>query len=104
MAGMGGAAHSDSNGTMSGEMNGDMNQVSEAPLRVLVADDHALVRAGVRSILAGEADMEGIEEAANGREAVAIAPRDKPDVVLMDVRMPLLDGIEATRLITTNPA
>jgi DNA-binding NarL/FixJ family response regulator len=85
-------------------MNGDMNQVTEAPLRVLVADDHALVRAGFRSILAGEDDMEVIEEATNGREAVVIASREQPDVVLMDVRMPLLDGIEATRLITTNPA
>ncbi|MDQ2815760.1 MAG: response regulator transcription factor [Actinomycetota bacterium] len=80
-----------------------MSQVTQAPLRVLVADDHALVRAGFRSILAGEADMEVIEEAANGREAVAIATRDQPDVVLMDVRMPFLDGIEATRLITTSP-
>ena len=79
------------------------SQVSEAPLRVLVADDHALVRAGFRSILAGEADIEVIEEATNGREAVAIATRDEPDVVLMDVRMPVLDGIEATRLITANP-
>jgi DNA-binding NarL/FixJ family response regulator len=72
-------------------------------LRVLVADDHALVRHGFRSILAGEHDMEVIEEAADGRAAVAIATRDQPDVVLMDIRMPLLDGIEATRLITGDP-
>jgi DNA-binding NarL/FixJ family response regulator len=89
---------------MNGELNSDANKATEAPLRVLVADDHALVRAGFRSILAGEADMEVIEEATNGREAVVIAGRERPDVVLMDVRMPLLDGIEATRLITTNPA
>lgn len=74
-----------------------------AALRVLVADDHALVRHGFRSILGGEEDIEVIEEAANGREAVAIATRDQPDVVLMDIRMPALDGIEATRLITSNP-
>jgi DNA-binding NarL/FixJ family response regulator len=72
-------------------------------LRVLVADDHALVRHGFRSILAGEDDIDVIEEAGNGRDAVAIATRDRPDVVLMDIRMPLLDGIEATRLITADP-
>ena len=77
--------------------------MSDATLRVLVADDHALVRAGFRSVLAGEDDIDVIAEAADGREAVAIASRDKPDVVLMDVRMPALDGIEATRLITSNP-
>lgn len=77
--------------------------MSEATLRVLVADDHALVRAGFRSILAGEDDIDVIGEAADGREAVAIADRDEPDIVLMDVRMPVLDGIEATRLIKANP-
>jgi DNA-binding NarL/FixJ family response regulator len=72
-------------------------------LRVLVADDHALVRHGFRSILASEDDIDVIEEAHDGREAVAIATRDHPDVVLMDIRMPVLDGIEATRLITEDP-
>jgi len=72
-------------------------------LRVLVADDHALVRHGFQSILAGEDDIEVTQEATNGREAVEIATRDQPDVVLMDIRMPALDGIEATRLITGNP-
>jgi DNA-binding NarL/FixJ family response regulator len=74
-----------------------------AKLRVLVADDHALVRHGFRSILAGEDDIEVIEEAGDGRAAVTIATRDRPDVILMDIRMPLLDGIEATRLITGDP-
>ena len=74
-----------------------------AKLRVLVADDHALVRHGFRSILASEDDIEVIGEASDGRTAVAIATREKPDVVLMDIRMPVLDGIEATRLITADP-
>ncbi len=72
-------------------------------LRVLVADDHALVRHGFRSILAGESDIEVIEEASNGRDAVAITRRERPDVVLMDIRMPAMDGIEATREITSDP-
>jgi DNA-binding NarL/FixJ family response regulator len=70
--------------------------------RVLVADDHALVRAGFRSLLAGEEDMEVVGEAVDGLEAVRLAVEETPDVVLMDIRMPELDGIEATRQITAN--
>ena len=66
-------------------------------LGVLIADDQALVRAGFRMILESEADLEVVGEAADGREAVEEATRLKPDVVLMDVRMPELDGIEAAR-------
>ncbi len=66
-------------------------------VRVLIADDQALVRAGFRMILEAETDMEVVGEAADGREAEAEARRLKPDVVLMDVRMPEVDGIEATR-------
>jgi DNA-binding NarL/FixJ family response regulator len=69
-------------------------------IRVLLADDQPLVRAGLRTILASQEDVAVVGEAANGEQAVAAAVRLQPDVLLMDVRMPLLDGIEATRRIT----
>jgi DNA-binding NarL/FixJ family response regulator len=68
-------------------------------IRVLVVDDQALVRAGFRMILEAEPDLEVVGEAADGLEAVTAVERDQPDVVLMDVRMPNLDGIAATRRI-----
>jgi DNA-binding NarL/FixJ family response regulator len=67
--------------------------------RVLVADDQALVRRGFRMILETEADLEVVGEAADGEEAVLLVSQLRPDVVLMDVRMPGVDGIEATRRI-----
>jgi DNA-binding NarL/FixJ family response regulator len=70
-------------------------------LRVLIADDQALVRAGFRMILDAEDDLEIVGEACDGRQAVDLARELKPDVVLMDIRMPEMDGIEATRLITS---
>ena len=68
-------------------------------IRVLLADDQALVRGGFASILAGQPDMEVVGEAADGAEAVELARTTRPDVVVMDIRMPRLDGIAATRLL-----
>jgi len=73
-------------------------------IRVLIADDQSLVRAGFRLILERQPGVEVVGEAATGAEAVAQARRLAPDVVLMDIRMPELDGIQATRLIRSDPA
>ena len=69
-------------------------------IRILLADDHAVVRQGFRMILGAQADMEIVGEAGNGREAVSMCEQLHPDVVVMDVAMPELNGIEATRRIT----
>ena len=68
-------------------------------VRVLIADDQALIRAGLRVILDHQPDIEVIGEAADGRQAVALARQLRPDVCLFDIRMPEMDGIEATRIL-----
>ena len=71
----------------------------EMSLRILLADDHEIVRRGLRAVIEAEPDWEVTDEAANGLEAVLMAEHYKPDVVLMDIRMPELNGLEATRRI-----
>jgi len=72
-------------------------------LRVMIVDDQAIVRLGFEALLSAQPDMRVLATASNGREAVASAKQLHPDVVLMDVRMPVLGGIDATRAITTQP-
>ncbi len=71
-------------------------------IRVLLVDDQALIRAGFRALLDAEDDIEVVAEAADGREAIALASQHLPDVALIDIQMPILDGIEATRQIAAD--
>jgi two-component system, NarL family, response regulator len=71
------------------------------PIRVLVADDHPIVRTGLAAVLVQQADLELVAEAENGERAVALYREHQPDVCLMDLRMPVMGGVEAIRTITT---
>ena len=71
-------------------------------IRVLLADDQALIRGGLRALLEIEDDIEVVAEAVNGEQAVALAREHRPDVALVDIQMPVMDGIEATRLIAAD--
>lgn len=71
------------------------------PIRILLADDHAVVRQGFRAILAQQSDMVIVGEAGNGREVMTLAEQTTPDLIVMDVAMPELNGIEATRRLTS---
>jgi DNA-binding NarL/FixJ family response regulator len=72
-----------------------------ATIRVAIADDQALVRAGFRMIVQAQSDMEVAGEAADGQEAIDLVAREHPDVVLMDIRMPRLDGLQATKQVSS---
>ncbi|CAI9403293.1 MULTISPECIES: response regulator transcription factor [Aestuariimicrobium] len=77
--------------------------MTAAPIRVLLADDQALVRSGFRMLIESEDDMEVVGEASNGLEALQLLRTTPVDVVLMDIRMPQLDGVEATKRIAASP-
>jgi len=76
-----------------------MGETGDRPIRVLIADDHPVVRDGIRGLFANDPGFEVVGEAENGREAVSRTEALQPDVVLMDLRMPVLDGVGATREI-----
>ncbi|HEY0692152.1 MAG TPA: response regulator transcription factor [Kribbella sp.] len=82
--------------------------MTDSPIRVLICEDQALVRAGYSTIFSAQPDMDVVGEAADGRAAVEAARRLRPDVIVMDIRMPIVDGIEATRQLagpgTVTPA
>jgi DNA-binding NarL/FixJ family response regulator len=79
--------------------NSGVQESQNAPARLVIADDHELVRDGLQRMLSGEQDLEIVAEATNGREALDVCRKLRPDLVLMDVRMPQMDGLEATRAI-----
>jgi DNA-binding NarL/FixJ family response regulator len=79
---------------------GTRNRIAVVSIRIILADDHTLVRAGIRRLLAEVEDAEVVAEASQGREAVRLAHEQRPDVVMMDINMPELNGLEAAERIT----
>lgn len=79
--------------------NPQASDILKQPIRVLVVDDHAIVRRGVRALLATESDIRVVGEAQNGQEAIDLTDRTAPDVILMDLVMPVMDGLQAIRQI-----
>lgn len=75
------------------------NPGEDRPARLVIADDHDFVRSGIKVMLSGEADLQIVGEAADGQEALDLCGRERPDLALMDVRMPRMDGLTATRFI-----
>lgn len=76
---------------------------AEAPIRIVLVDDQALFRAGIRMVIDSQPDLRVVGEAADGREAIDVVRRERPDVVLMDIRMPVLDGISASAELLRDP-
>lgn len=76
-----------------------MNEPLDAPARIVIVDDHDFVRAGIKIMLSGEPDLWIVGEATDGQEAVELCSRERPDLTLMDVRMPRVDGLAATRTL-----
>jgi NarL family two-component system response regulator LiaR len=88
---------------MSNEVSHPLSTISsEKKIGVLLVDDHSVVRQGLRMFIEMQSDMQVLGEGANGLEAVELAARLKPDVILLDLLMPLMDGVEATRKILEN--
>lgn len=79
-----------------------MTNQSQSTIRVLLADDHVVVRAGIRQFLEQSPDIQVIAEASNGQEACELLEKNKPDVAVLDIQMPIMSGIEVTRWIRSN--